>query len=73
VHVSDTDRAQYRHAPVGAGTVPFNDVPPVLAELRHMRRPMLEIISIDPDRDILDSAARLAQMGFIEPAARTRA
>ncbi len=64
VHLSDTDRRVYRHAPVGAGTVPFDGIADVLAEIGHRRRPVLEIISADADRDILASAVRLARLGF---------
>ncbi len=64
VHLSDTGRTVYRHATVGAGDVPFEAVPPVLAELGHVRRPVLEIISQDADRDMVSSAGRLAAMGF---------
>ena len=64
VHLSDTTRQVYRHDPVGAGTVPFAQVPPVLAAVGYRARPMLEIISRDPDRDIPASAGRLAALGF---------
>jgi len=64
VHLSDTDRRQYKHAPVGAGTVPFPTIPALLAEVGYRRRPVLEIIADDADRGILASADRLAQMGF---------
>ncbi len=64
VHLSDTTRDVYRHDPVGAGTVPFGDVPSALAAVGYRARPMLEIISSDPDVDILASADRLAALGF---------
>jgi sugar phosphate isomerase/epimerase len=64
VHLSDTGQELFRHDPVGQGTVPFARVPVALAATRYMARPMLEIISRDPDRDILASAERLAAMGF---------
>jgi L-ribulose-5-phosphate 3-epimerase len=64
VHLSDTGPAVYRHDPVGAGTVPFASIPPVLADIGHRRRPMLEIISGDADRDIAASAERLLVAGF---------
>jgi hypothetical protein len=57
-------RQAYRHDPVGLGTVPFAEAPPVLAAIGYSARPMLEIISRDPDRDIVASAAKLAAMGF---------
>jgi L-ribulose-5-phosphate 3-epimerase len=64
VHLSDTGRQVYRHDPVGLGTVPFTDVPPALAAVGYHERPMLEIISRDPDRDIIASAGKLAVLGF---------
>jgi hypothetical protein len=39
-------------------------VPPALAAAGHTGRPMLEIISRDPDRDIMASADKLARLGF---------
>jgi sugar phosphate isomerase/epimerase len=64
VHLSDTGQQTYRHDPVGEGTVPFAVVPRALAAVGHRARPMLEIISRDPDRDITASAGKLAAMGF---------
>jgi L-ribulose-5-phosphate 3-epimerase len=64
VHLSDTGRQVYRHDPVGEGTVPFEQVPPALAAVGYTGRPMLEIISHDPDRDIIASADKLARLGF---------
>jgi sugar phosphate isomerase/epimerase len=67
VHLSDTTRKLYRHDPVGAGDVPFADVPAAFAAVGYRARPMLEIISTDPDRDIPASADRLAALGFTAP------
>ncbi len=67
VHLSDTGREAYRHDPVGRGTVPFAQVPGALAAIGYVARPTLEIISRDPDRDIIESAARLAPLGFAPP------
>jgi L-ribulose-5-phosphate 3-epimerase len=64
VHLSDTGRQVFRHDPVGLGTVPFAQVPRALAAVGHGARPMLEIISRDPDRDIVASANELALLGF---------
>jgi sugar phosphate isomerase/epimerase len=64
VHLSDTGRQAFRHDPVGLGTVPFAQVPAALAAVGHRARPILEIISRDPDRDIVESAERLAPLGF---------
>ncbi len=67
VHLSDTTREVYRHDPVGRGIVPFAEMPPVLAEIGYKEPAMLEIISNDPDRDIAESADKLAGMGFVRP------
>jgi len=64
VHLSDTGRQHYRHDPVGLGTVPFAEVPAALAAIGYTAQPMLEIISRDPDRDIVDSVKRLRKLGF---------
>jgi sugar phosphate isomerase/epimerase len=70
VHLSDTGRQAYRHDPVGLGTVPFADVPRALEAVGYNAtrpKPMLEIISRDPDTDIIASAAKLAVLGFKRP------
>ncbi len=64
VHLSDTGRQVYRHDRIGAGTLPFIEVPTALAAVGYRARPMLEIISRDPDRDIMASAEWLAAQGF---------
>lgn len=65
VHLSDTGQRAYRHDPVGEGTVPFAMVPGALAAIGYHARPMLEIISHDPDRDIIASVEKLAALGFL--------
>jgi sugar phosphate isomerase/epimerase len=72
IHLSDTGRRLYRHDPVGQGSVPFADVPRALDVVGYRARPMLEIVSHDPDRDIVDSASRLMAMGFAGASAGTR-
>lgn len=65
VHLSDTGQKIYRHDPVGMGTVPFAQVPAALKAVGYSKRAMLEIISRDAgDRAILESAERLAAIGF---------
>jgi sugar phosphate isomerase/epimerase len=65
VHLSDTGRQVYRHDRIGTGDVPFQKVPPVLLEVGYLRRPMLEIISENPDEAILSSTEKLSAMGYI--------
>jgi L-ribulose-5-phosphate 3-epimerase len=64
VHFSDTGQQVYRHDPVGAGNVPFSEVPPVLEAIGYKRLPMLEIIAPDAEKGILASADKLAAMGY---------
>jgi sugar phosphate isomerase/epimerase len=64
LHLSDTNQTTYRHDRVGLGDVDFAVLPPVLAALGHVARPVLEVISTHPDRDIDASAARLVVMGW---------
>ena len=68
VHLSDTGQTLFRHDAVGLGTVPFAQVPAALAAVGYTRRPMLEIISRDADRDVIASAEKLAAMGFVATA-----
>jgi L-ribulose-5-phosphate 3-epimerase len=65
VHLSDTGQKIFRHDPVGEGTVPFAEVPRALAAVGYKARTVLEIISRDPDRDIIASASKLAALGFM--------
>ena len=64
VHLSDTGKQAYRHDAIGLGTVPFAEVPAALAAVGYHAKPMLEIISPNPDRDIVASAGKLALLGF---------
>lgn len=64
VHFSDTGTRVYRHDAVGLGDVPFADVPPVLKEIGYTGKPMLEVISRDPDAEIAASAEKLYAMGY---------
>ena len=70
VHYSYTGHAAYKHDAVGLGTVPFTVVPPVLSEIGHSERPMLEIISHKADEGIDESVTRLVEMGFGKARAR---
>jgi len=64
VHVSDTTRAKYLHAAVGAGDVDFAAGLAGARAVGHARRAVLEIISEDPERYVEDSARRLAALGW---------
>lgn len=71
VHVSDTTRRVYRHDPIGQGDVPFAAIGTSLSEGTPILT-MLEIISDTPDRDILESAKKLASLTWPLPAAGRR-
>jgi sugar phosphate isomerase/epimerase len=64
IHLSDTDQNVYRHAAIGLGTVNFRPVSAVMAEIEFKRRPILEIITAEPDEAIERSARQLFEMGF---------
>ena len=63
VHVSDTGQKDFRHDRIGLGNIPFGELPAALAGAGHHAPPMLEIISHDPDRDIVASAEALMRLG----------
>ena len=54
----------YRHDPVGSGDVDFAQALAAAHAVGHRRPAVLEIISRDPQRDIADSAQRLAALGW---------
>lgn len=64
VHLSDTNQKVYRHDTIGLGSVDFAPIPAVLAQIGFTKKPIFEIISPNPDRDIEDSAAKLLGMGW---------
>lgn len=64
VHLSDTNRQLYKHDPVGEGDVDFAAALAGARAVGHDRVPILEIISLEPDSDIPDSAARLVEAGW---------
>ncbi|WP_346915277.1 sugar phosphate isomerase/epimerase family protein [uncultured Roseibium sp.] len=64
VHLSDTTRQIYRHDAVGEGDLDFEVLPDAIAAVGHKERPILEIISRDPERDFPRSVAALKNYGF---------
>ena len=64
VHLSDTNQKVYKHDAVGLGTVDFAPIPGYLAEIGYNRKPILEIIAPNADREIDESAAKLLAMGW---------
>lgn len=63
-HLSDTGRAVWRHDPVGAGDVPFAELPPALAAAGYRGPCILEILDPDPEAAIVRSHDALAGFGF---------
>ena len=64
VHVSDTTRTVWRHAPVGDGDVPFASVAAAMAAAGFAGPCMLEILDPDPEAAIIRSHDALTAMGF---------
>jgi L-ribulose-5-phosphate 3-epimerase len=64
LHFSDTNRSVYRHDTIGLGDVPFGDYPAVMQEIGYAELPVLEVISRKADVDTIDSARRLAALGY---------
>jgi len=62
VHLSDTSQSVYRHDPVGRGDVDFASALAKISTLGLERAPMLEIISLDPDREIAHSIETLSTL-----------
>jgi len=62
VHLSDTKQSVYRHDAVGLGDVDFDSAIRKFNTLGLARAPMLEIISLDADRDIGGSIETLSAL-----------
>jgi sugar phosphate isomerase/epimerase len=62
VHASDTGRRLYEHAVLGSGTMPIEPIPALLAEAGYKGPLMLEIVSPNPDEDLVESRRRLASL-----------
>ena len=74
VQLADTGQLVYRHDRIGhdrighdrigLGGVPFEALPPLLAEIGYADWPVLEIIDRDPDSAITASVGALLEAGF---------
>jgi sugar phosphate isomerase/epimerase len=64
VHVSDTGRDRYAHAPIGAGDVPWRDVGVAYAALGHAPPVVAEIVSARPRDDLPGTFVRLREFGW---------
>jgi sugar phosphate isomerase/epimerase len=63
IHVSDTGRETYAHAPVGHGNFDWQKLPSLLASCEHAPV-VLEIISQAPDSDIAASRTALEELDW---------
>jgi L-ribulose-5-phosphate 3-epimerase len=64
MHLSDTPRTVWRHAPIGQGDVPFAEIPPALEAIGYHGPVTLEILGPDVETTILDSHEKLTGFGF---------
>ena len=66
IHLSDTGRNLWRHDPVGTGEVDFASVAEAIRSIGFSGQSVMEIISPDPDYDLVKSRQLLAQWGWQE-------
>jgi sugar phosphate isomerase/epimerase len=64
VHVSDTGRDRYAHAPIGAGDVPWREAGRAFAALADRVPLVAEIISESPSKDLADAFRALHGLGW---------
>ena len=66
IHLSDTGKNLWRHDPVGTGEVDFRSVAEAIHSIGFSGQSVMEIISSNPDHDLLESRRLLAQWGWQE-------
>ena len=64
IHLSDTGRNEWRHDPIGAGGIDFASVHGALGKIAFDGLSVMEIISPNPDYDLVESWERLANLGW---------
>lgn len=65
LHLSDTNRSRWAHAPVGQGEVPFPDIAGALRNARYRGISVMEIVDLDqPDTALHTSANALEEWGW---------
>ena len=64
VHLSDTGRDEWRHDPIGTGGIDFSSVSEALGQIGFDGLSVMEIISPNPDRDLMKSWEILAKLGW---------
>lgn len=65
VHLSDTTRSAFRHAPVGDGDVPFAAVASKLTDIGYAGGMVIEIIADEPEGAIVNAERKLRKFGFV--------
>jgi L-ribulose-5-phosphate 3-epimerase len=64
VHLSDTPNDGWKHDPVGTGDIQFADFNAALRKIGYDGPSMIELITADPDRHILESREKLTGLGW---------
>ena len=64
IHLSDTGRKHWRHAPIGTGEIDFKSVAEAIRSINFSGQSVMEVISSDPDRELPESQRLLAQWGW---------
>lgn len=64
VHLSDTSHHEWRHDPIGTGEIDFGSIREALGEIGFDGLSVMEIISSNPDHDLVESWERLASFGW---------
>ena len=64
IHLSDTGTKLWRHDPVGAGEVDFRSVAEAIRSIGFSGQSVMEIISPNPDYDLVNSRQQLAEWGW---------
>lgn len=65
VHLSDSPPGQWRHDPIGSGTIDFRAIGQALRRQDFRGAVVLEILSETPLADLVDGASRIAAAGWI--------
>jgi L-ribulose-5-phosphate 3-epimerase len=72
IHVSDTPRDHYRHAPIGQGSVDWSGLPRLVARCRYASPIVLEIVSETPEADLCAGRSALQGLAWDEANGRGR-
>ncbi len=64
IHLSDTGERHWRHDPIGKGKIDFQAVAKAIRAINFSGQSVMEVISLDPDRELLQSRELLTQWGW---------